>query len=282
MIAPIEALLTELDQALLVVEQGDGNKFQKCKLGIHHTQQALIALNKYITLHPLPNLEEKVRFHKIILPEVNAQLIYHINIYQLETRLPPSALFARKKYYEKHLKAINQYFNLNKKLFRYYKNGDSHLDSQLFIDAPLQLELPLEEFSFVADYPFINCQSSRLARIIAYERLQAYYHNALADLNHNKVAAVSPETGNYSLQWTEQKSALIELAYALHSRGCMNSGRLTIKQVIQLFEQIFQIDLGNFYRVFQGQRIRKNRAVFLDNLKESLIKKMDDTDEHYL
>lgn len=44
-------------------------------------------------------------------------------------------------------------------------------------------------------------------------------------------------------------------------------------------EESFNVKVGNFYRVFQGQRIRKkSRTTFLDTLKENLIKRMDETD----
>lgn len=279
MITPIAVLVNRLEQELLAIEQSEESSVEKCKLSIDCIQLTLIALNEHITLHPFESVEEKIELHKSILPKVNAQLIYSIKLYEMETALPENALLARKKYYQKLLKSINHFFTYNKKLYRYYKSGDSHLDKQLFSDAPLQLELALEEYSFVSGHRFCSCQSSRLARLIAYERLQAHIHTILADLTESRPAPYYSGPANNSFQWTEQKAALIELVYALHCRGCINSGKLNIKQMMQLFEQLFQIDLGNFYRVFQGHRIRKNRAAFLDNLKESLIKKMDDTDE---
>ncbi|WP_057940545.1 RteC domain-containing protein [Algoriphagus resistens] len=83
-------------------------------------------------------------------------------------------------------------------------------------------------------------------------------------------------------EWTDSKSALIELAYALHSRGAVNHGKSDVKAIITLMETLFNIQVGNFYRTFQSMRGRKkNRTIFLDSLKESLVKRMDETDMGY-
>ena len=85
-----------------------------------------------------------------------------------------------------------------------------------------------------------------------------------------------------SHEWTDSKSALIELAYALHSRGAVNHGKSDVKAIITLMESLFNVQVGNFYRTFQSMRGRKkNRTIFLDSLKESLVKRMDDTDMGY-
>ena len=45
-------------------------------------------------------------------------------------------------------------------------------------------------------------------------------------------------------------------------------------------EQIFNIDLGDFYRTFLEIRSRKiNQTKFIDKLKESLIHRMGQSDE---
>ncbi len=85
---------------------------------------------------------------------------------------------------------------------------------------------------------------------MAYEELQQYLHHLLKKLKSNSIPRIS-QTHN-TMQWTDSKVALIELAYALHSSGSLNAGKVGIKQIISFFEQSFEIDLGNFYRVFQG------------------------------
>ncbi|QEC70285.1 hypothetical protein FRZ67_18990 [Panacibacter ginsenosidivorans] len=56
----------------------------------------------------------------------------------------------------------------------------------------------------------------------------------------------------------------------------------TVKDIAQLLEAVFGIDLGNYYRTFQEIRIRKSgRTNYLDQLKATLIRYMDETDLEY-
>ena len=74
---------------------------------------------------------------------------------------------------------------------------------------------------------------------------------------------------------------LRELLYALQSAGLFNNSKIDRKQLANQLEHFFNIDLGNYYRVFQEMRIRKiNRTTFLDQLKDRLIQRMDEADEN--
>jgi hypothetical protein len=75
-----------------------------------------------------------------------------------------------------------------------------------------------------------------------------------------------------TLQWTAQKVALVELIYALHAAGVFNYGKTDVKQIVNCFETMFSIDLGNYARVFSEIRIRKKAPTnFIDHLRERLV-----------
>ncbi|MDM8161857.1 RteC domain-containing protein [Labilibaculum sp. K2S] len=82
------------------------------------------------------------------------------------------------------------------------------------------------------------------------------------------------------LKWTESKTAMVELIYALHSSQSINEGRVEIKKIAQVFESMFGVDLGDVYHIFSEVRNRKiEQTKFLDLLKDSLLNKMKETDE---
>lgn len=85
---------------------------------------------------------------------------------------------------------------------------------------------------------------------------------------------------NLKQSWTGSKVALIELVYALHSEGVFNNGASDLKDIVEYFETVFNIDLGQYRRVFLEIRARKSdRTKFLNTLNQVLIKRMDNTDE---
>lgn len=85
---------------------------------------------------------------------------------------------------------------------------------------------------------------------------------------------------NIKLMWTSPKVSLIELLYALHSEGVFNNGAADLKDIAEYFEHIFEIDLGQYRRVFLEIRARKNdKTKFISALNEALLKRMENSDE---
>jgi hypothetical protein len=81
------------------------------------------------------------------------------------------------------------------------------------------------------------------------------------------------------MKWTGFKIELVELAYALHSISCINNGNIDVKEIIEAFSKLFNIELDDFYRTYQDIRARKTeRLKFLDKLKQSLQNRLDEAD----
>lgn len=115
---------------------------------------------------------------------------------------------------------------------------------------------------------------------MANDQIQVYLEDELTKLE--KIPATEKTHLNPKSQqiWTSSKVALIELIYALHSEGVFNHGASDLKDIVEFFESTMKIDLGQYHRTFLEIRVRKsNRTKFLNNLKDTLNKRMDDTDE---
>ena len=85
------------------------------------------------------------------------------------------------------------------------------------------------------------------------------------------------------LKWTGSKAALVELIYALQTVGVFNNGDADVKLIATSFEELFDVQLGNYYDTFQQIRIRKvNQTKFLDLMKEKLVMRINDLNESQL
>jgi hypothetical protein len=136
--------------------------------------------------------------------------------------------------------------------------------------------MPAPVFSMDMDMRYSTCQGAKLAKMLAYHRIIKYL---LQVINGIESMPTKESSLKYKLTWTDSKVNLIELAYALHAKGCLNHGKADIKQIVELLEFVFQIDLGNFYGVFQQNiRLRKLKSTteFLNQLVEYLKRRMDD------
>ncbi|MDQ6762627.1 MAG: RteC domain-containing protein, partial [Bacteroidota bacterium] len=133
---------------------------------------------------------------------------------------------------------------------------------------------------YETDMNFTTIYDHKISKIIAFELLSEFITTALAKLE----IQLDLESGFNSntqkdISWTSSKVALVELLYALQSAGACNNGNIDLKRLANHLQIVFNVDLGNYYRVFQEMRIRKiNRTTFLDQLKERLIQRMDEAD----
>ncbi len=168
---------------------------------------------------------------------------------------------------------LKKFFDNNIDFYKYYRSNNSFLDENFFMRGKHDIRLWLDTYYFEADHRFCTSHDYKVAKILANDLIQAYLEDQLNN-NHKKTF------NNSSLNWTGGKTVLTELIYALHSQGIFNNGNADIKPIVKVFESTFNIDLGDFYHTFMELKSRKmNRTKFLDTLKESLIKKMDEQDE---
>lgn len=137
----------------------------------------------------------------------------------------------------------------------------------------------IDTYYFESDQNFATSHDYKVAKIIANNLLQVYLEDRLFN-SEKHFSAKEKSQSKSTLHWTSSKVALIELIYALHSQGVFDNGNADIKVIAKTFEIMFNIDLGDFYHTYLELRNRKmNQTKFLDSLKESLLKKIEDQEE---
>lgn len=114
---------------------------------------------------------------------------------------------------------------------------------------------------------------------MANDMLEVYLKNELIKLDRTKPnIAHFANTPKVKLTWTDNKSALIELIYALYYNASFNNGKADIIEISRYFEIVFNIDLGDVYRTFLELKNRNARTKFISNLNDILQKKMKEGD----
>lgn len=82
------------------------------------------------------------------------------------------------------------------------------------------------------------------------------------------------------LIWTSSNRDLVELIYALHFSKSFNNGDITIKDIVEQFEQFFGVEIKNFSHSFLRIRERsKERTVFVSKLLNTLESKIKEKDQ---
>lgn len=265
-------ILSKLETAISELESGTDSSMQRTEAIIDLIVKCLSKIKEYISKKGFKNINEEIHFFKYQKPIIVSKLIYYNAIYKIETRKPYGAKRIR-KYFTKELKKLKRFFDNNLDFYKYYRSNNSFLDENFFVRGKHDIRLWLDTFYFEADHQFSTSHDYKVAKIIANDQIQVYLEDRLNNTNLKKISEAS-------LNWTASKTALTELIYALYSHDVINNGNTDIKLIAKAFEEIFNIDLGDFYHTFMELKARKiNRTKFLDSLCEALIKKMDEQDE---
>ena len=263
--------LKRLETAINGLEIEADNLLHQIEAIISTITQCLSEVKEYVLKTGFRDEEAEICFFKHQKPAIVAKLIYYNSIYKIEAKRPYGGKEVLEEYFNKELSKLKRFFDNNMAFYSYYRTDSTYLDHTYFVRGKHNVQLSLDTFYFETDHSFSTSHDYKVAKIIANDLIQDYLEDQLS-----KTATSDKPT---TLHWTGSKTALTELIYALHSQGIFNNANADIKPIVKVFESTFNVDLGDFYHTFLELKSRKmNRTKFLDSLKESLIKKMDEQD----
>lgn len=276
----VTELLMHLDEQLNFIHLETDELIKKSELSISVLQSALAKLKNYIYKHKFKTQAEEIIFFKHLKPKLFSKLIYHVKVYNIEMHRPNGSDKAKKKYLQNELNNIEQFFNKNLDFIKYYRTQKTYLDHKYFVRGKQDLSLTLDSFFFETDAKFSTSHDFKISKIIANELLEIYLKHEIDTLdkkdNNAPKNIVVPKV---KMSWTASKASLIELIYALQCVGAFNHTNASVKDIVNYFETVFNIDLNHFYTTFQEIKERKSsQTIFLKALQEALQKRIDEAD----
>lgn len=265
-----ENLKQLLEKQLLLISKENISLAKKAKQSIPLCIKALTELKSIVNKDGFSSKQEEIKFFKEFKPAISSKLLYYIQIFNIESKKPIGPDKIVRKYFTNFLKEINNFNNNNVNFCKYYQSEDIYHDANFFVRNDFNLHLVLEPSTFNYDVTFNTSHDQKVAQIIANEMLTEYLQCQLNIIDRN-LFSESNTVPTKKLRWTDNKIALIELMYALHSAKCINSGNIELSEIAAVFEEMFDIELNDYYRKYIEIKGRKGQNTkFLDNLKQVL------------
>jgi len=275
----ISNLNKELNKQLQVIDLEEINLINKAQKSIVCIKITLSKLKNFVLNNTFKDEEEEIQFFKEIKPGVFSQLIYHVKINNIESKRPMGSIEIQQNYLLSELLKLTMYFNSHLEFYRYYRMKSTFLDDKLFVRGREDFHLHLDNMMIYVDPEFSTSQDYMVAKIMANDRLEVYLKTEIDALS---IKANNPNwgqvgyLGSNSLQWTESKTALVELIYALHASGSINNGQTEIRELSAFFEQAFNIRITDIYRTFLELKLRTIQTKYIDYLRAVLLRKMQE------
>ena len=275
----IDEIATELDVFQQQIDRESIGFIESLGTAINSFENAFDRLKAFVSEYTFGNEADEIHFFKEIKPQLFCKLIYYRKIYNIESIRPNGSDHAQIKYIERELDSLKIFFDRNIDFYKYYRSGSTHLDKHYFLRGKPDIQMTVESFYFERDPKFSTACDFKVAKILANELLRIYLNEELLKLEQAHYPQSDLPTFPKTREtWTGSKTDLVELIYAICETESFSFGKITRKRLADYFESVFNIDLGDVYRTYLEIRERNNRTQFLDELKEKLIKKMDEDD----
>lgn len=286
MIPKFDKIIAELNDKIYTIESEATatDVLQLSEKCIKIVKETLETIRAMVLKDDFKSTQDEIDFFKNVKPQVYSKLIYYAKLFSIESKRPRGSSKSQVTYLNQQIERLQIYFNDNLEFYHYFRRKLNTLDKNYFVRGKSNIRLFPDTFHFFTDKKFATSHDSTVATIMAYDMLIIYLKQEIDTLennnNNNMEASVQPFQKRSNLFWTGSKTDLIELIYALHSSGAINSGTADIKEMAAACEHIFNVDLGHYYHTFIELKARKtNRTKFIDQLKEALIKRMEESDE---
>ena len=238
----------------------------------------VVEIKNLILDEDFSSIEEEITFFKHYKPQIVSHLIIHNVLYRTETEKPSFCSKSEYKYYKRELKKIKLFFEENNQFYQYYKSNQDYLDSKYFVRNRHSIKMLLQTYHIDFNHQFSTSHDYKLAEVIAFEKLQDHFRKKLKKMHLFRPQKPPFFLQKYTLKWTDKKSYLIEVLYGLYETKSINSGKVKLSELADVFSKVFDIQLYDYATVFKEIKKRQSHPTkYIDkvgvNLRLRIFKK---------
>lgn len=270
--------LKRLEQSLAGKEELVGRERMRAEVVL--VKQALAELRAGVLERDFGSVAAEVYFFKEVKPRFHSLLILATERYHYELGRPLLGGKVLERYAKRQLDFIGHFFAQHKLLYEYYRLGASDLDERLFVRANVS-----DDFSFVGlpeIYPVFSTYGEYLfSKFMAMEKLREEILSFMLRSEVGVGEVVRSRKGR-ELRWTGDTVNLIELVYGLFDTKQLNDGQVDLSDIMEVFEQVFQVNLSRYFRRFSEIKRRKtvSKTKYLDSMVEAVNRRIDEGDAY--
>ncbi|MFH4967472.1 RteC domain-containing protein [Gaetbulibacter sp. M240] len=271
-------ILIALKEKLKSIDESDSENLKKIHSSYKVSLQALLQIKTIFKNSKWPDINDEINFFKTVKPMVLSKVVIFAKLHNIEIRKPNAADKVVKKYYCRIMGKLQEYIDSNIEFYNYYRTSSSRYDMHYFTRSEIDLMLNPDAAYFCTDTEFSTSHDTILATLMAFDDIILYLRRKVRGIERHNFRSKNPGVPHF--EWTAHKSDLVELIYALQASNAVNNGNATLKDLMLLFNEAFDVKIEDYSRVFYDLQARNHKTKFLDYLKESLEIKIDKNLEH--
>lgn len=275
----MEKKLERLEGALAEIDLG--SPLQRMRLEVSLVRGVMEELKSEVLARGFEGVEQEVRFFKEVKPRFHCLLILANERFHYRNQRPMLAGKELERYGRAQLQAIEQFFERYGLVYHYYRMGSVELDERLFLRENVSDDLVFAGLPEI--YPVFSTYGEYLfSKFMALERLRTEILVELSPVAGEQASQVLRSRKGRELRWTGDTCNLIEMAYGLFDTRQLNDGQVDLSDIMEVFEQVFKVNLSRYFRRFTEIKRRKtvSKTKFLDSMVEEVNRRIDEGDAY--
>lgn len=238
-------------------------------------------LHEWLRTYDFENENEEIEFFKEIKPGIISKLIFQKEILRMAINIPSGKKLSL-KFYEEELKKAAINFNVDSKFYSYFRSESNEFDDFYFTRKNKKSLLETDSSQIGFDPKISTCYDNKIAVILAHDLLIIYIEKRIRKIKNKikdrKKIKSNSLNSQSRLQWTRNKSELIELVYALYFSRVINNGNSDLKEIAKEIGKSFNLDIrDSLYRTYKDIKNRKNpTSKFIQGLADIYQKKLEE------
>ncbi|XOV67569.1 MAG: RteC domain-containing protein [Fluviicola sp.] len=266
-----KATAKQLYDELERLQYSVSDQSNRANQAINLISKTLRILRKAVRERGFETEKEEIYFFKHIKPQIAGHLIFYRLICELESKRMVYTPEEVELYIKDKKKQFSELIRDNMEFVFYYHNRYQHMDKMYFLRETDRIPLWHQNTDAFHDPEFTTPYDHIAAKLVAKD---LFYKFLLKPIESASTESVS------NLKWTESKTALIELIYALNESGAIDEGQTDIKTICTQFERLFNVEIKDIYGSFRDISMRKTgQTKFLSKLSLAIQDKINKSDE---
>jgi len=271
-------IVANLERKIYSINSQSKSIFEEIEAGVYCCKTSLNLLRDQLLSKKYLSKEEECLFFKKIKPIAIGYIIYFLSLADFETKRPQNSKEKVIRHIKDYIDHYQSYYLEHRSFYHYLERKRTDRDLEYFLRSKGPVQFHPDALPYCMDANFSTSHDYIVAKIFAHKLLIKRLIKELDTLENPQSLPIPTFTSE--LQWTGNKVDLIELIYALHETGTINNGNTDIKVLAKVFQEILNIDLGEYYRTFIEIRSRKLAPTkFIDQMKSCLYRRMSQADE---
>lgn len=243
-------------------------------------RNTLYIYKKEIVSKGFESIESEINFFKITKQIPLVQLIYFSEIYSFEIQFPKADKNCQLKFIKKKIHKLNRFFLENLNFEQYVNSEVLYFDKEYYTrDYMESYHLNISKFYF-QDPDFSTPRDMLLGQLKANNLLISYLDERIVNLKNGLNGQKLNHPTAEKISWPFTNADWVELVYALWYVGLKRQQGLSIIQVSQKLQEVFDFEPKDIYKGYRYMKNRKlSRTIFLDRMATSLLLEMDKSEE---